>query len=145
MLPWRLLSLSCGKPIQPGLRTGFGISWPVTAGVSETPIPRPAGRLVVEPTAQLVRLPGVQRWVDQHGLISLGGFRYRVPIVLAATFVAAQRVAEERQSQHHKNRHPNFLNTLLSELASPGVSVSGMLGVRFWCVNTGTPAGVALG
>ena len=61
----------------------------VTAGVSETPIPQPAERLVVEPTAQLVRLPGVQRWVDQHGLISLGGFRYRVPIVLAGEPVEA--------------------------------------------------------
>ena len=44
---------------------------------------------VVEPTGQLVRLPGVQRWVDQHGLISLGGFRYRVPIVLAGEPVEA--------------------------------------------------------
>ena len=26
-----------------------------------------------------MRLPGVQRWVDQHGLISLAGFGYRVP------------------------------------------------------------------
>ena len=31
---------------------------------------------VVEPSAPIVRLPGVQRWVDQHGLIS---FR-RVPL-----------------------------------------------------------------
>ena len=36
-----------------------------------------------------MRLPGVQRWVDQHGLISLGGFRYRVPIVLAGEPVEA--------------------------------------------------------
>jgi hypothetical protein len=34
----------------------------------------PAERAVVEPRPQIVRLPGVQRWVDQHGLISLGGF-----------------------------------------------------------------------
>jgi hypothetical protein len=40
---------------------------------------------VVEPSPQIVRLRGVQRWVDQHGLISLGGFRYRVPIVLAGS------------------------------------------------------------
>jgi transposase InsO family protein len=60
-----------------------------TAGVLKTPIPRPAERSVVEPTEQLVRLPGVQRWVDQHGLISLGGFRYRVPIVLAGEPVEA--------------------------------------------------------
>jgi Mu transposase, C-terminal domain len=38
---------------------------------------------------QILRLPGVQRWVDQHGLISLGGFRYRVPIVLAGEPVEA--------------------------------------------------------
>jgi transposase InsO family protein len=44
---------------------------------------------VVEPSPRLVRLPGVQRWVDQHGLISLGGFRYRVPIVLAGEPVEA--------------------------------------------------------
>jgi hypothetical protein len=43
----------------------------------------------VEPAPQIVRLPGVQRWVDQHGLISLGGFRYRVPIVLAGEPVEA--------------------------------------------------------
>jgi len=35
------------------------------------------------------RLPGVQRWVDRHGLISLAGFRYRVPIVLAGEPVEA--------------------------------------------------------
>src|SRR5215204_3949143 len=29
---------------------------------------------VVQPSAPIVRLPGVQRWVDRHGLISLGGF-----------------------------------------------------------------------
>ena len=44
---------------------------------------------VVEPSPRLVQLPGVQRWVDQHGLISLGGFRYRVPIVLAGEPVEA--------------------------------------------------------
>ncbi len=35
------------------------------------------------------RLHGVQRWVDQHGLISLAGFNYRVPIVLAGEPVEA--------------------------------------------------------
>jgi transposase InsO family protein len=49
----------------------------------------PAARPVVQPTPQIVRLPGVQRWVDRHGLISLGGFRYRVPIVLAGEPVEA--------------------------------------------------------
>jgi hypothetical protein len=48
-----------------------------------------AEQAVVEPAPQIVRLPGVQRWVDQHGLISLGGFRYRVPIVLAREPVEA--------------------------------------------------------
>ena len=46
-------------------------------------------RLVVEPAPQILRLPGVQRWVDQHGLISLAGFGYRVPIVLAGEPVEA--------------------------------------------------------
>jgi hypothetical protein len=49
----------------------------------------PAGQPVVEPSGPIVRLPGVQRWVDQHGLISLAGFRYRVPIVLAGEQVEA--------------------------------------------------------
>jgi transposase InsO family protein len=49
----------------------------------------PAERPVVQLAPQIVRLPGVQRWVDQHGLISLGGFRYRVPIVLAGEPVEA--------------------------------------------------------
>jgi hypothetical protein len=31
----------------------------------------------------------MQRWVNQHGLLSLGGFRYRVPIVLAGELVEA--------------------------------------------------------
>jgi transposase InsO family protein len=53
------------------------------------PIPIPAKRRAVEPASSIVRLPGVQRWVDQHGLISLGGFRYRVPIVLAGEPVEA--------------------------------------------------------
>jgi len=39
--------------------------------------------------AATARLPGVQRWVDRHGLISLAGFRYRVPIVLAGEPVEA--------------------------------------------------------
>ncbi len=30
---------------------------------------------------RMLGLPGVQRWFDQHGLIFLGRFRYRVPIV----------------------------------------------------------------
>ena len=53
------------------------------------PVPASAERSVVQPPPAIVRLPGVQRWVDQHGLISLGGFRYRVPIVLAGEPVEA--------------------------------------------------------
>ena len=53
------------------------------------PIPTRTKRRAVEPASSIVRLPGVQRWVDQHGLISLGGFRYRVPIVLAGEPVEA--------------------------------------------------------
>jgi transposase InsO family protein len=53
------------------------------------PVLVPAERPVVEPATPIVRLPGVQRWVDQHGLISLAGFRYRVPIVLAGEPVEA--------------------------------------------------------
>jgi transposase InsO family protein len=49
----------------------------------------PAERPVVQPATPILRLPGVQRWVDQHGLISLGGFKYRVPIVLAGEPVEA--------------------------------------------------------
>jgi transposase InsO family protein len=60
-----------------------------TVQVVLEPAPVPAERPVLEPAPQIVRLPGVQRWVDQHGLISLGGFRYRVPIVLAGEPVEA--------------------------------------------------------
>jgi hypothetical protein len=61
----------------------------------------PAERAVVEPTPQVVRLPGVQRWVDQHGLISLGGFRYRVPIVLAGEPVEAVAADHLVRIFHH--------------------------------------------
>jgi Integrase core domain len=57
--------------------------------VEPAPVPASAQRSVVQPATPIVRLPGVQRWVDQHGLISLGGFRYRVPIVLAGEPVEA--------------------------------------------------------
>jgi transposase InsO family protein len=57
--------------------------------VEAAPIPALIERSVVQPIPQLGRLPGVQRWVDQHGQISLGGFRYRVPIVLAGEPVEA--------------------------------------------------------
>ena len=57
--------------------------------VAPAPVPASTEWSVVQPSAPIVRLPGVQRWVDQHGLISLGGFRYRVPIVLAGEPVEA--------------------------------------------------------
>ena len=49
---------------------------------------RPSGRWWSR-ARQILRLPRVQRWVDQHNLISLGGCRYRVPIVLAGEPVGA--------------------------------------------------------
>jgi hypothetical protein len=59
---------------------------PPTPVIEPVPIPPTA------PTPRgvpAVRLHGVQRWVDAHGLISLAGFRYRVPIVLAGEPVEA--------------------------------------------------------
>ena len=67
------------------LAAGPGVETVVEPGAVPAVPPAP----VVEPSPQIVRLPGVQRWVDQHGLISLGGFRYRVPIVLAGEPVEA--------------------------------------------------------
>jgi hypothetical protein len=57
--------------------------------IESAPVPASAEQSVVVPATPIVRLPGVQRWVDQHGLISLGGFGYRVPIVLAGEPVEA--------------------------------------------------------
>lgn len=57
--------------------------------VEPSAVPAVAPTAVVQPSPRAVPLPGVQRWVDQHGLISLGGFRYRVPIVLAGEPVEA--------------------------------------------------------
>jgi Mu transposase, C-terminal domain len=87
---------------------------PVVEPVLE--LPRvPAERAVVEPAPQIVRLPGVQRWVNQHGLISLGGFRYRVPIVLAGEpveAVAAEHLVrifhrEVLVAEHVQRREPD--------------------------------------
>ena len=57
--------------------------------VEPSAVPAVPPAAVVQPSPRVVRLPGVQRWVDQHGLISLAGFRYRVPIVLAGEPVEA--------------------------------------------------------
>ena len=54
---------------------------PAPLGDLVDPVPVPM--IVPGVSAMPRRLPGVQRWVDRHGLISLAGFRYRVPIVLA--------------------------------------------------------------
>jgi len=54
------------------------------------------------PGQPVLRLPGVQRWVDRHGLISLAGFRYRVPIVLAGEPVEAV-VAEHLVRIFHRD------------------------------------------
>ena len=42
--------------------------------VAPAPVPASTEWSVVQPSAPIVRLPGVQRWVDQHGLITLAGF-----------------------------------------------------------------------
>jgi transposase InsO family protein len=67
----------------------FRLASPVETVVEAAAVPRSTEPPVVQPATPIVRLPGVQRWVDQHGLISLGGFRYRVPIVLAGEPVEA--------------------------------------------------------
>ncbi len=48
-----------------------------------------------------LRNAGVQRWVDQRGLIRLAGFGYRVPIVLAGEPVQAV-VADNLVSIYHR-------------------------------------------
>jgi len=48
-----------------------------------------------------LRLAGVQRWVDQRGVIRLAGFSYRVPIVLAGEAVEAV-VADNLVEIYHR-------------------------------------------
>ena len=67
----------------------FRLASAVETVVEAAPVPASTEPRVVEPATPIVRLPGVQRWVNQHGLISLAGFRYRVPIVLAGEPVEA--------------------------------------------------------
>jgi len=67
------------------LAAGPGVETVVEPGAVSAAPPAAA----VEPSRRVLRLPGVQRWVDRHGLISLGGFKYRVPIVLAGEPVEA--------------------------------------------------------
>ena len=52
------------------------------------PVPVVSARPDGPPSA---RLPGVQGWVDQRGIIRLAGFCYRVPIILAGEPVEAPR------------------------------------------------------
>ena len=79
-------SLGMRPPIdrfQLAAQTGVAVE-PVEPAQRVDPLPS-----VVVPPQQIIRLPGVQRWADQHGLISLAGFKYRVPIVLAGEPVEA--------------------------------------------------------
>ncbi len=74
---------------------------PASPGVEVVdPVPVPVVDPGVSPEPR--RLPGVQRWVDRRGLISLAGFRYRVPIVLAGEPVEAV-VAEHLVRVFHRN------------------------------------------
>ena len=79
-------SLGMRPPIdrfQLAAQTGAAVE-PVEPARPVDPLPS-----VVVPSQQIIRLPGVQRWVDRHGAISLAGFKYRVPIVLAGEPVEA--------------------------------------------------------
>jgi transposase InsO family protein len=102
-------------------------------------VPGPVADPAVEATATIVRLPGVQRWVDPRGLISLGGFRYRVPIVLAGEPVQAVAadhlvrifhrevlVAEhvQRQSDRDSGRERPLRQGRRPRPASDGMSVT---------------------
>jgi len=53
------------------------------------------------PTRARARPAGVQRWVDQGGVIRLAGFSYRVPIVLAGEAVEAV-VADNLVEVYHR-------------------------------------------
>jgi transposase InsO family protein len=70
---------------------------------SDVPVVDPAPIVTAQPAVQSVtRLRGVQRWVDRRGLISLAGFSYRVPIVLAGEPVEAV-VAEHLVQIFHRD------------------------------------------
>jgi transposase InsO family protein len=59
-------------------------------GGPQTPIIEPVQAVAAPSSAAAAgRLRGVQRWVDRRGLISLAGFSYRVPIILAGEPVEA--------------------------------------------------------
>jgi Mu transposase, C-terminal domain len=88
--------------------------------VEPVPIPASTEWSVVQPSAPIVRLPGLQRWVDQHGLISLGGFRYRVPIVLAGEPVEAVAADHLVQIFHREVLIADTCKSLSSPLCKAG-------------------------
>jgi hypothetical protein len=63
------------------------------------PVPMPAAEQPGDRAG--LRLAGVQRWVDQRGVIRLAGFSYRVPIVLAGEPVEAV-VADNLVEVYHR-------------------------------------------
>jgi len=66
------------------------------------PVPVVAPGISQQPPGRAgMRLAGVQRWVDQHGVIRLAGFSYRVPIVLAGEPVEAV-VADNLVAIYHR-------------------------------------------
>jgi len=98
-------SLGMRPPVDRFQLAGVGVSAAEPAGIDR----------IVEPAARVVQLPGVQRWVDQHGLVSLAGFRYRVPIVLVGEpvqVVAAEHLVrifhrEVLVAEHVQRRKPD--------------------------------------
>jgi transposase InsO family protein len=87
-------SLGMRPPIQ---RFQLAPTAPTIPVIDPVPVPVDPGV-----SAAPRRLPGVQRWVDQRGMISLAGFRYRVPIVLAGEPVEAV-VAEHLVRVFHRD------------------------------------------
>jgi transposase InsO family protein len=67
---------------------------PLPVPVTQRETEQPGGRSGVRPA-------GVQRWVDQRGVIRLAGFSYRVPIVLAGEPVEAV-VADNLVQIYHR-------------------------------------------
>jgi transposase InsO family protein len=66
--------------------------------VDPVPVPVPVPE---QPGVRAGARAGVQRWVDQHGVIRLAGFSYRVPIVLAGEPVEAV-VADNLVEVYHR-------------------------------------------
>ena len=81
-------SLGMRPPIDRFVLAGPGTAQGDLAVVDPVPVFVPRPRLDLHQPAG-PRLPGVQRWVDQRGVVRLAGFSYRVPIVLAGEPVEA--------------------------------------------------------